>query len=214
MRKLLSPSILAVLLSTIFLIPPAYAAESIVPIMAIQQDDNLKEQGIIAFLVLEFERRQDTSGLIVTFNNTPGQFSRQTQTAIEYGIRIAAKLTGENTDSWTFKLTVPYPGLTVHGVSCQAMVAISAILLSTYGTVPEQIIMTGTLQPDGTIGPVGGVPNKVLAAGIQFPHILVPDIVDIDSGDWQTPFLVEVQPTATFANAFAVFKAYLLTTSK
>jgi predicted S18 family serine protease len=68
-----------------------------------------------------------------------------------------------STDSWSVALAVPYAGMTIDGDSLSAMVAPTVVALAKGCSVPSGVVMTGTITPDGGIGPVGGVSLKVAA---------------------------------------------------
>jgi predicted S18 family serine protease len=98
------------------------------------------------------------------FRTTPGRFSRMAQTSIEQAIRRSARSLGISIDSSTVELSVPYAGMTIYGDSVSAMVSVSVAAMAQGKTVSTGHVLTGTVTPDGEIGPVGSVPLKVQAA--------------------------------------------------
>jgi predicted S18 family serine protease len=54
--------------------------------------------------------------------------------------------------------------MTVYGDSLSAMVSLSVAAMAQGKRVPTGYVLTGTVTPDGTIGPVGSIPLKVQAA--------------------------------------------------
>src|SRR5215831_12084702 len=88
----------------------------------------------------------------------------------------AASALGVSPDSWTVTLSFPYPGVTLYGQSCSAMIALSVVAMSKGEVIPPDRVLTGTVTPDGHIGTVGAVPLKVAAAyEAHLRRVLVPE---------------------------------------
>lgn len=162
--------------------------------------------GQVVYLVLSFEKRRDEGGLAVLFKSTPGRFSQMTQTAVQEAIYRTAHALGVSPHSWTVMLSLPYPGVTIYGGSCAAMVALSVAVLAKGGDIPADRVITGTVTPDGHIGPIGAVPLKLAAANeAHLRQVLVPDEQDETEADWETPFLMQVSPVGTVTQAYQAF---------
>ena len=162
--------------------------------------------GRVVYVVLAFESRKDEGGLAVVFKSTPGRFSRMTQTAVEEAIYRAAHAMGVSPNSWTVVLSLPYAGVTIYGDSCTAMVALSVMTLASGHDVPTDRVITGTVTPDGRIGPVGAVPLKVAAASeAHLRRVIVPEEQDAAETPWETPFLMQVSPVGTVVQAYEAF---------
>lgn len=73
---------------------------------------------------------------------------------------VATLLSGE-TPNKTFSFAVQGR---VDGPSAGAVTTVAALALMRGEKLLEKSAMTGTIQPDGSVGPVGGVPEKVKAA--------------------------------------------------
>ena len=142
----------------------AYGAsrEQLIPVLGVTTGQN--QIGTVSYVRVSFDERQDQLGLMLHFRTTPGRFSRMAQTSIEQGIRRSARSLGISTDSWTVEVSVPYAGMTIYGDSVSAMVSLSVAAMAQGKTVPTGYVLTGTVTPDGEIGPVGSVPLKVQAA--------------------------------------------------
>ncbi len=154
-----------------------------IPILGLTTDECTI--GTVAYL--SFEERSDRSGLMVHFQNGPGRFSRMAQTSTDQAIRLAARSLGLSTDSWTVVRSVPYPGITIYGDSLPAMVGLSVVALAKGEVIPRNPVITGTITPDGRIGPVGGIPLKVAAAKQARLHmVLVPEKQETTEGNWES----------------------------
>lgn len=175
--------------------------EELIPVLGVTMEES--PVGEVAYLVLSFEERTDHGGLAVQFMRSPGRFSRMAQTAVEEAIYRAAHALGLSPDSWTVMLALPYPGLTMYGDSCSAMVALSVAALAKGERIPPDRVITGTVTPDGRIGAVGAVSLKVAAANEAHLHrVLVSDEQDEMESDWETPFLMQISPVGTVVQAY------------
>lgn len=175
--------------------------EQLIPILGTTMGSHAT--GIVAYIVVTFETRTDTSGLMVQFKSSPGDFSHMAQTSIDQAIRRVARSLSLSTDSWTVLLFVPYSGVTVYGESLSAMVGLSVAAMAEGRSVSPGHVMTGTITPDGRIGVVGSVPLKITAASeAHLFRVLVPEEQDTADGDWQTPFLMQISPVGSVSQAF------------
>lgn len=175
--------------------------EQLIPILGTTMGSHAT--GIVAYIVVTFETRTDTSGLMVQFKSSPGDFSHMAQTSIDQAIRRVARSLSLSTDSWTVVLFVPYSRFTVYGESLSAMVGLSVAAMAEGRSVSPGHVMTGTITSDGRIGVVGSVPLKITAASeAHLFRVLVPEEQDTADGDWQTPFLMQISPVGSVSQAF------------
>lgn len=168
LRWLPSTQTLACLMTCLLLISliegQGYGAsrEQLIPILGVTTGQN--QIGMVSYVRISFEERQDQGGLMLHFNRAPGRFSRMAQTSIEQGIRQSGRSLGISTDSWTVELSVPYAGMTIYGDSMAAMVSLSIAAMAQGKTVPAGYVLTGTVTSNGEIGQAGSVPLKIQAA--------------------------------------------------
>ncbi len=175
--------------------------ERLVPILGVTMGP--EPRGTVVYLQVSFENRHDHSGLAVFFRNSPGRFSRMAQTSIKQGIIRAAQSMDIPCDSWTVVLTVPYRELTIYGESLSAMVSLSVMAMAKGEPIADDRVMTGTVTPEGQIGAVGSVPQKILAAeAAHLRRVLIPEEQDPADSDWQTPFLMQVSPVSSVDQAY------------
>jgi hypothetical protein len=176
--------------------------EQAVPILGVKT--GYQPTGTVAYLRLAFEERDDRTGLIVRFESQPGNFSRLAQTSVEQAIRRTARSLGLSTDSWTVEFSVPYPGVTIYGESLSAMMALCVAALAQGDVVEPGRAITGTITPDGRIGPVGSVPLKIAAAqDARLHRVLVPEEKDPGDGDYPLPFLMQITPVNSVRQAYS-----------
>ena len=175
--------------------------EQLIPILGITMDQ--EQAGTVAYLVLSFEDRKDLGGLAVHFMAGSGRFSPMAQTSVEQAIRRAAQSLRLSTDSWTVILSVPYQGVTIYGNSLSAMVGLSVVALAEGKFIRSDRTITGTVTPDGHIGPVGSVGLKVAAAyEAHLRRVIVSEEHDPTDDEWQTPFLMHVYPVGSVEKAY------------
>jgi hypothetical protein len=177
-----------------------------IPILGLTTDEHAV--GTVAYLALSFEERADRSGLMVHFQNGPGRFSRMAQTSTDQAIRRAARSLGLSTDSWTVVLSVPYQGFTIYGDSFSAMVALSVVALAKGEVIPRDRVITGTITPDGLIGFVSGIPQKVAAANqARLRRVLVPENHETTEGNWKAPSSMQVVQVDSVSQAYQALTA-------
>jgi predicted S18 family serine protease len=83
------------------------------------------------------------------------------------------------------------------------MVGLTVIALAKGDLVLPDRVLTGTIMPDGGLGPVSAVDSKIEAAyAMHFRRVIVPDAQDPGDGDWHTPFLMQVSPIRSVTNAY------------
>lgn len=177
----------------------ASSREVHIPVLGIMPGEH--SMGTVTYVVLSFEKRADVQGLSVQFQ--PGHFSRMAQRAVEEAIVRTAHMLGLPSDSWTVKLSVPYPGLTMYGDSLSAMVGLSVAALYKGEMVPHDRVITGTVTSDGRIGPVGGIDGKVAAAAQSHLRVVI-----LSDESASTHGLVETTTRLRISHVGSVYQAY------
>jgi len=177
--------------------------QQMIRILGTTTNTHSEHVGMVGELIVGLEEREDHQGIIVMFDDRPGQFSLRAQAAVLAAIDRTARTAGLNTDSWSVSLAVPEPGLTVYGESLSAMVGLTVIALANGDFIPPDHVITGTITNDGRIGAVSGVPLKVEAAGEGgLKRVLVPQEIAEADGDWRTPFLMQISPVGSIPEAY------------
>ncbi len=102
----------------------------------------------------------------------------------------------------------------VDGPSAGAMMTVAVIAATRGDTIADDAAMTGTINPDGMIGPVGGIRHKIAgAAGAGLQRVLIPAglQIEIDEDDQATDLIqhgqtlgVEVIPVGDIYEAYEV----------
>lgn len=173
-----------------------------IPILGLTMDTAQQPKGVVSYVVLHFQDRKDQEGLRLRFQKMPGKFSPLAQHAVKLAIERVAAAANLGINSWTVGFTFPYAGMTMYGDSLSAMVGLSVVALAKGHRPLYGRSITGTITEDGQIGPVGGVPQKILGAHQHLDRVLIPEEYNIGDGDWTTPFLMHVSPVSTMEGAY------------
>jgi len=171
--------------------------------VSVVEDARDAREGAVGELVVAWEERADHHGIIVSFLNGQGSFSSYTELAILGAIDRAARAAGLKTDSWTVSFAVHEPAGTIYGDSLSGLAGLTVIALAKGDFIPLDRTMTGTIAPDGSIGPVSSVPLKIEAASRKhLRRVVVPESLDAADSDWFTPFLMQISPIRSAAVAY------------
>lgn len=93
------------------------------------------------------------------FVETDTQFSASTAK------RVAEQVTGTSLEDRNLVYTFTIEGEYIGGPSAGAAMTVATIAAIRNETVDPEVAMTGTIRPDGRVGQVGGILEKVAAAG-------------------------------------------------
>ncbi|MEM4245986.1 MAG: S16 family serine protease [Candidatus Bathyarchaeia archaeon] len=139
-----------------------YSRISIVAVRAVSQDPFTSSyQGVV--LRGDIELRQGEGRRLV---NTEPEIGIDMQTSLRTAASVAEAFTGSSLNTTDVILTIRSGERVevVDGPSAGAAVTIAIIMAIQNRTVDPDIYITGTINPDGSIGKVGGVLEKALAA--------------------------------------------------
>lgn len=156
----------------------------------------------------------DTGELKVSFAESEvGGIGSQWQSAGWTAVALSSLFLGIDPRQYEYTFE---PGLAnVDGPSAGGVSTVAVLAAILGEDVQEDAAMTGTVNPDGTIGPVGGIPHKIQgAADAGKTLVLIPASqrfdVDINTGEavdlveLGTALGVEIQPVATVYEAYEV----------
>lgn len=132
---------------------------------------NDKGEGSLVKIVVE--ARPGRGRTLVNVDNL--LFWIDTQHSIRVAKRVAEQITGIDTSNIDLIYTVESNASVVEGPSAGAALTIATIAAVENKTINKNVTITGTINLDGTIGPVGGVLEKAKAAKSHgFKLFLVP----------------------------------------
>ncbi|MBN2722526.1 MAG: hypothetical protein JXR95_00475 [Deltaproteobacteria bacterium] len=148
--------------------------------------------------------------------NLSGGLGGQWRAAVWIASMQAALAVGRDLDEYA--INVRGQGY-IDGPSAGALFTAGIIAAMTGTPVLDNVTMTGTVNPDGSVGPVGGIPNKFIAAIKDGKTILGYPVGQRFNADLKTGKIVDLQQLALKNNAQAVemstvYDAFKLLTGK
>ncbi|MFH1780363.1 MAG: S16 family serine protease [Candidatus Micrarchaeota archaeon] len=135
---------------------------------------NKLDEGVLA--EVSVETGPGNGKVFIAFSEGNPFLSTDTQDSILTALSVAKKISGENTDYYNVYYTIDSDSQTVGGRSAGAAFTIATIAALNEKTIKQGILITGTIEEDGTIGKVGRIYEKALAlkkAG--FKTLIVPE---------------------------------------
>lgn len=110
---------------------------------------------------------RDGTGLVLVNTQTPT--GADFQTSAKTAVKIAESYTNSDLSNKDVIFSISSKNenelQTVDGPSAGMAMTVLLVMEIQDKPINDKILLTGTIQPDGTIGPVGGVPQKADAAG-------------------------------------------------
>jgi hypothetical protein len=152
------------------------AAESVVEIpvlAAIQSND----QGVFEVLLLRWDQQPAPVPMVLRWqggNIAPGQHNLA---SMAMAFEFALDHTPRSDHAGTVNATgFAYVSTGSDGPSAGAVMTVGFAALLKGDHIRRGIAMTGTIAKDGTIGPVGGIPDKIRAAAREgYRTVLIPE---------------------------------------
>lgn len=124
-------------------------------------NDGQSVSGGTSAVKVSVKKKDDSNLRVGFFESEVGGTGAQWQAAGWMAVITASLLLGQDPSHYEFSFDT---GGRIDGPSAGALMT-SAVLAAYLGdTINPDVTMTGTINPDGTIGPVGGIPNKLEGA--------------------------------------------------
>lgn len=187
-------------------LPPA-AAESVVevPMLAAIQSNQL---GVFEVLLMRWDHQPTPAPLMLQWqggNIKPGQTNLGSMVlALQYALEHTPTVSHTGTIS---VIGIAYTATGTDGPSAGGVMTVGFAALLKGDQIRRGIAMTGTISKDGTIGPVGGIPDKIRAAAREgYRTILIPQ-GQRDNPHWNLASLawelnVEIKEVSTVDEAY------------
>ncbi len=87
-----------------------------------------------------------------------------TQATARIAALVASTIAGKSFTAYDFFIRIKSPSLIIGGPSAGAAMTVAILSILMNQTLNESVMMTGMVCPDGSVGPVGGIPAKLEAA--------------------------------------------------
>ena len=162
------------LLMVLFAFALSYSSAALVGIASIRAPAVVLSNNTGSLTNFTLTITNGTGNVMVTGPQIVGASTLQSaQTAAKY----ASNYTNNNFSKYNFNYSITNAGSNVSGPSAGAAMTILAISAFSHRQLRNDFTMTGTISPNGAIGPIGGVYDKVNAshnAGMKL--VLVPAV--------------------------------------
>ncbi|MEM2924124.1 MAG: S16 family serine protease [Methanocellales archaeon] len=126
-------------------------------IVAVRSSDN---NGTLGKVIVEIKKEGKGRVLI----NTNPFVEPDTQYSAEKAIQVAQNLTGKSLAELDVIISFEIEGRLIGGPSAGAAIAATAVAAIEGREVKQDVVITGTIEEDGSIGQVGGIFEKAYAA--------------------------------------------------
>lgn len=183
---------LTLLLSAIILctqVSPLWSADSrrvvTVPALGVLAGG---QTGVVHYIVLQIDKDSRQEGPTVQFNEISlgggSIVSEDWKEGVKHAVVAATKTVGENGRGWMITIKNRSYNAWTEGMSASSAVAVGLVAAWRGDDIRSDVVLTGTIMPDGQIESVGSLLMKIEAAArAQFKTILVPR-GQLDKADW------------------------------
>ena len=128
-------------------------------------------KGGLAEFTMSLADSPDKSLRVEFSEDEVGGMGDQYRAAVWNAVTVATLLTGSSLSGEFHADVKGY----IDGPSAGALTTVALLALLRGDSLDASVTMTGTINPDGTVGPVGGIPEKVLGLGEQgIKTVLIP----------------------------------------
>ncbi len=167
---------------------------------AVAQTDNGGEVGVISTITVTVQ----SNGTGRVFVDTLPLTDVDMQGSARLAVKVATALVKNDNRShldpthYDFFFVVRTEASTIGGPSAGAVMTVATIALLENWTLDNKTVMTGMIDPDGSIGPIGGIPYKIDAAhSVGATRFLIPkgqmtyteNVAETVSGDGWTQII-------------------------
>ena len=154
---------------------PAASADSIVELpvlVAIAAND----RGAFEVMLMQWDQKSSPDPLVIKWANARIKFVGAYLDAVNQALRYAMVRTPSISHTGSIWIKgAAYAPTSTDGPSAGAAMAVGFLAVLKGDTVQRGIALTGTIEPDGRIGAVGAIPDKIRAAAREgYRTILIP----------------------------------------
>lgn len=140
---------------------PAAQAKSLVDAMYVQLGGKEVATGGMTPVKLATAPNPDQSVQVGIYEEFAGGTGPQWRAGVWVSAIVAAQVLGKDLTDFTFSAS---SGGYIDGASASGLMAGGFLAAMTGAEVDPKVTMTGIINPDGSIGPVGGIPEKFLGS--------------------------------------------------
>jgi predicted S18 family serine protease len=170
------------------------------------------QTGVVHYIVFQI----DQEGPTVQFNEISlgggSIVSEDWKEGVKHAVIAATKTVGEIGRGWMITIKNRSYNVWTEGMSASSAVAVGLVAAWRGDDIRSDVVLTGTIMPDGQIESVGSLLTKIEAAArAQFKTILVPR-GQLDKADWDLSQLA-VRWNITVIEVATLEEAYQLMTT-
>jgi predicted S18 family serine protease len=174
------------------------------------------QTGVVQYIVLQIDKDSRQEGPNVQFNEISlgggSIVSEDWKEGVKHAVVAATKTVGENGREWMITIKNRSYNAWTEGMSASSAVAVGLVAAWRGDDIRSDVVLTGTIRPDGQIESVGSLLPKIEAAArAQFKTILVPR-GQLDKADWDLSQLA-VRWNITVIEVATLEEAYRLMTT-
>jgi predicted S18 family serine protease len=174
------------------------------------------QTGVVQYIVLQIDKDSRQEGPTVQFNEISlgggSIVSEDWKEGVKHAVVAATKTVGENGREWMITIKNRSYNAWTEGMSASSAVAVGLVAAWRGDDIRSDVVLTGTIRPDGQIESVGSLYTKIEAAArAQFKTILVPR-GQLDKADWDLSQLI-LRWNITVIEVATLEEAYQLMTT-
>ena len=164
-----------------------------VPVVAVFHQDTVPQGEVLPAVFVQVERRQDQEPLRVILQHRAGMIDPDYQERLEAAIRNGLARLNHDTEGLT--VNIGFAGrFRFTGGSLSGAVVIGTVAALEGRTLVPNLVLTGTVESDGSLGPIADLEVKIAGAGAY--TVLYPS-----SQTSNVPYLLGSQPVRTLQDA-------------
>jgi hypothetical protein len=160
------PALLSALIVLSAQLADAGALSSVVtvPVVAVFNNDSVAHAEVLRAVFVQVERRQDQDPLCVILTHHPGMFDGDYRERLESA--IANGLARLDHDAKGLTVRIGFSGrFRFTGPSLLGAIVIGTVAALEGRSLAPNLVLTGTVEPDGSLGPIGDLELKIAGAG-------------------------------------------------
>ncbi len=198
--------LMAVLLTLTMLISPA-AGEFLVevPVLAAFRSN---DQGVFEIMLFHWDQKTSPDPIALQWRQGGVILGKENLDSLVVAFRYAIERTPSLTHTGTVTVQgIAYLPTASDGPSAGAAMAVGLIAMFKGESVRRGMALTGTIQPDGAIGHVGAIPDKVRAAAREGCRTILVPAGQLHDSRWDLTRLgfelnVEIKEVGTIDDAY------------
>jgi hypothetical protein len=135
-----------------------------VPVIGVFHHDNIVQGEVVPAVFVQVEHRPDQEPLRVILKHRPGMIDANYQERLEYAIRTG--LAGLNHEAKGLTVSIGFSGqFRFTGGSLLGAVVIGTVAALEGRLLAPNMVLTGTVEPDGSLGEIADLEIKIAGAG-------------------------------------------------